>query len=258
LESHYPAKGKKRATIALLKCCAQQVLAPEINAATIDILTYNGVEVLVPKTQGCCGALAAHTGAMSQAKAFAHHNLKVFAQVLNNVDALVTNAAGCGSGLHEYGLWLRGSEDETQAKELAAKSQDMSVFLARLGMIAPPALARPVKVAYHDACHLLHGQGVGLEPRQLLQSIPGLTLIPIADSEICCGSAGSYNIEHPETAAKLGEDKARAIIATGADILISGNIGCLTQLRQHLAQLKSPIKILHTAEVLSLAYQQKL
>ncbi|MEZ4630591.1 MAG: heterodisulfide reductase-related iron-sulfur binding cluster [Deinococcales bacterium] len=160
LASHYPAKGPARAKVILLSGCAQQVLAPEINQASLNILSHNGVEVLVPPAQGCCGALAAHTGAMARAKAFAKHNLKVFESLLNEVDAVISNAAGCGSGLHEYALWLKGSPEEDKAQKLSAKSQDISVFLNQLGLIAPPKLSQPIKVAYHDACHLAHAQGV--------------------------------------------------------------------------------------------------
>lgn len=255
LESRYPAKGTQRAKIALLAGCAQQVLAPGINEATIDVLTRNGVEVLVPKSQGCCGAMSWHVGAGAQARAFARKNLAAFP---TDVDAILTNAAGCGSGLHEYPMMLAGTADEEAAKKFAHRVQDISTFLINLGIEAPPALAKPIRVAYHDACHLSHGQGVRSAPRELLKAIPGLELMEIPDGEICCGSAGSYNIDQPEIAAQLGKRKADAILSTGADWLATGNIGCITQIEHHLCKAPQPVKVRHTLEILAMAYAGKL
>lgn len=244
----YPAEGTPRARVALLAGCAQQVLAPDINWATLRVLAKNGVEVVIPKAQSCCGALAAHTGVASQAKQFAKQNLKAFP---NDVDAILTNAAGCGSGMHEYGLWLKGEPEEAEANFFSQRVKDVSVFLAELGFQSPKPLRKPLGVAYHDACHLAHAQGVTLPPRQLLKSIEGLTLLEIAEAEICCGSAGTYNLEHPDIARALGQRKANAIKAAGAQAVATGNIGCLTQLQTHLPNMP----VYHTMQLLDRAYR---
>ena len=246
----YPAEGEVRARVALLAGCAQQVLAPDINWATLRVLAKNGVETLIPKTQSCCGALAAHTGAGEQAKRFAKHNLTAFP---TDVDAVLTNAAGCGSGLHEYPLWLRGELEENAARALAAKAKDVSVFLAELGIQVPP-LTEPLRVAYHDACHLAHAQGVTAEPRALLESIEGLELLELSEPEVCCGSAGTYSLENPEIAQELGGRKAGSIAEVGAQAVATGNIGCMTQLQNALKAKGVNIPVYHTMQVLDRAY----
>ncbi|MCB0154498.1 MAG: glycolate oxidase subunit GlcF [Anaerolineae bacterium] len=245
----YPAKGERRARVALLAGCAQQVLAPEINWATLRVLAENGVETLIPKRQNCCGSLSMHTGAAEQAKVLARHNLTVFP---DDVDAIITNAAGCGSGMKEYGLLFKGLAEEEQARAFAVRVQDVSEFLDRLGLVAPPALAQPLKLAYHDACHLAHAQGITGPPRRLLGSIPNVTLLEIPEGEICCGSAGTYNLEQPELARQLGQRKAGHILSTGAEAVVTGNIGCMSQIQSHLAQ---PLPVFHTMEILDQAYQ---
>ncbi len=243
-----PAQGERRARVALLAGCAQQVLDPDINTATIEVLARNGVEVVIPRTQGCCGGLAWHTGALSAAQDFARRNLAAFPA---DVDAILTNAAGCGSALHEYHLILAGTPDEARADQFRHRVMDVSAFLFKLGIRAKPAgIGQPMKIAYHDACHLANAQNVRCEPRELLRSIPGVELVELANAHLCCGSAGSYNMDQPAIAASLGEQKARAVIATGANVVVSGNIGCLTQLRVHLQKLGSPIAIRHTMQVL--------
>ena len=268
-----PAHGPRRARVALLAGCAQQVLEPDINSATIDVLARNGVEVMVPPAQGCCGGLAWHTGDLRAAQAFARRNLDAFPA---DVDAIVTNAAGCGSAMHEYHLILRGTPDEARADAFRRRVVDVSVFLARIGLSAPLAdSGRRQRIAYHDACHLGNAQGVRREPRELLQSIPGAELFEIADAHLCCGSAGTYNLDQPETASSLGAQKARAVLTalktdpagrlrhddtggttklTGTDMVATGNIGCMTQLQVHLAKLGSPLRVRHTMQVLRDAY----
>jgi len=244
-----PAKGERRARVAFLSGCVQQVLSPQINRATVEVLTNNGVEVVTPPRQGCCGALSMHTGAADQARRLARRNFDAFD--LNEVDAVVTNAAGCGSGMHEYALLFAGEPEEQAAREFAEKVQDVTVFLDALGIESPPALAAPMTVAYHDACHLAHAQGVTDAPRRLLAAVPNLSLVPIPEGEICCGSAGSYNIEQPEIAAQLGQRKAEAILGTGAQAVVTGNIGCMTQIDSHLQRLGKPLPIFHTVELLN-------
>ena len=248
-----PAIGPRRARVALLAGCAQQVLEPDINTATIEVLTRNGVEVVVPRAQACCGALAWHVGDNASAQKFARQNLAAFP---GDVDAIVTNAAGCGSGMHEYHLILAGTEMADAAEKFRHRVCDATVFLARLGNLAPvPDSGRTRRIACHDACHLLNAQGIREEPRALLRAIPGSELLDLPEPHLCCGSAGSYNIDQPEIAASLGESRARTIAATGADIVATGNIGCLTQLKLHLAKLGSPIPIRHTMQILRDAYR---
>src|SRR4051812_38077740 len=230
-----PAVGERRARVALLAGSGQQVLEPDINTTTIEILARNGGEGLVPARQGCCGGLAWHTGDLAAAQAFARRNLDAFP---NDVDAILTNAAGCGSAMQEYPLILRGTPDEKRAETFRGRVMDVSVFLQRLGLREPlRGFTETKRIAYHDACHLANAQGVRRQPRQLLRCIPGVELMEVADPEICCGSAGTYNLDQPSIAASLGEKKARAVIATGAQMVVSGNIGCLTQLRMHLWRL---------------------
>jgi glycolate oxidase iron-sulfur subunit len=256
LPDHYPAEGTRRARVVLLAGCVQQVLAPEINWATLRVLAANGVEVIIPKAQGCCGALALHAGDARRARGFARANLRAFP---TDVDAVITNAAGCGSGMKEYPLLLKGTDQEEAATALAARTKDISAFLDEIGLVAPPpAVARAMTLAYHDACHLAHAQGVRDAPRRLLASIPGVTLVEIPDGDLCCGSAGTYNLEHPDLARQLGERKARNILGTGAEALATGNIGCLTQIQSQLAALGHSMPLLHTVQVLDRAYARTL
>jgi len=234
LRDLYEAKGERRARVALLTGCSQQVLAPEINAATIRVLESQGVEVVVPRRQECCGALAWHVGDEARAMKSAKANVAVFP---TDVDAILTNAAGCGSTLHEYPL-IMGDE----AKAFAGKVQDVAQFLDALGFRVPDQ-ERKVTVVMQDACHLLHGQRVQSAPRRLLAQFPGVTIREVADPELCCGSAGSYNLERPEVAAELGRRKAETLLAAKADVCATGNIGCLMQLRLHLGDR---LRVTHT------------
>lgn len=248
----FPAQGVKRKRVVLLAGCVQQGLAPEINWATLRVLARNGVEVLIPKGQGCCGALALHTGEADLARRQALHNMQLFP---GDVDAVLTNAAGCGSGMKEYPLLFKGTSWEEQAVDFAARVQDISVFLEELDLEPPPPLPEPIQVAYHDACHLAHAQGVTTAPRHLLSKIPNLTLVNFPEADFCCGSAGTYNLEQPQTARLLGERKARNILSSGASVVATGNIGCLIQLRNHLATQGQPLPVWHTLEVLDRAYR---
>jgi len=249
-----PAIGARRARVGLLLGCAQRVLAPEINAATIRVLRRNGVDVVVPREQGCCGALSMHAGDPT-ARRFARRTMAAFPA---DVDAVVTNAAGCGSGMREYPLLFAGAPESDAASAFAQRVVDVSVFLDRLGVVAPPSLRAPLRVVYHDACHLSHAQGIREEPRRLLAAIPGVSLRSLDDGELCCGSAGLYNVEQPAIAAALGARKAAALLATRADLVATGNIGCLNQLRLHLARAGAggrPMPVLHTVEILDHAYE---
>lgn len=254
LPDFYPSQGVRRARVALLAGCVQQVLAPEINWATLRVLAHNGVEVVIPRGQTCCGALAAHTGAGRQAKACARQNLGVFPR---DVDAVITNAAGCGSGMHEYPLWLQGEAEEQAARDLRDKVQDISAFLLKLGPLPTGAIPSLRRLAYHDSCHLAHAQRVRAQPRQLLAMIPGLEVVEIPEGEICCGSAGTYNLEQPAIAQQLGRRKAAAIISTSADAVCCGNIGCMMQIRTHLCREGRTLPVYHTVQMLDMAYASR-
>lgn len=262
LPTYHPAVGELRGSVALLSGCVQQILAQEINWATLRVLARNGIEVFIPQGQGCCGALALHTGDQESARKLGARILDVFPQ---EIDAVITNAAGCGSCLKEYPQLFKGTELQDQANKFATKVKDISVYLNEQEIESPPPLKSKHKIAYHDACHLAHAQGVIQQPRKLLGKIPNLTVMPIKDSELCCGSAGSYNIEQPVIAKQLGEIKAENIINSGADIVVTGNIGCLIQIRKYLAQLLEEngqtgpkIPVWHMIELLDMAYQQTL
>jgi len=246
----YPATGQKRGRVALLIGCAQQVLAPRINQAAIRVLNRNGIEVVVPQNQGCCGSLAMHIGESKEARKAAQKNFDAFP---SDIDAIISTAAGCGSGMKEYGTLFAGEEEDlkTEAESFSSKVVDICEYLDQVGF-TPPAVDEPktVKVAYHDACHLAHAQKIRSAPRELLQSMPGLELLEPAEWEICCGSAGSYNIEHPDTAKELGQRKVNNLYATGADLIATGNIGCLTQIEFHSQDKDRPLPVVHTVELL--------
>ncbi|HET9719548.1 MAG TPA: glycolate oxidase subunit GlcF [Solirubrobacteraceae bacterium] len=252
LSEVYPATGPRRARVALLTGCVQHVLEPDINLATLRVLSRNGVETVVPSAQGCCGALAIHGGDFSAARPLARANLRAFP---SDVDAIVTNAAGCGSGMKDYGLLFTGEPDHAEASALAGRVRDVASLLDELGMVDIPAPAAPVRIAYHDACHLAHAQHVREAPRRLLGSIPGVEVLTPAEWQLCCGSAGTYNLEKPEIADALGARKAAALRATGATFIASGNIGCLTQLRRHL---DPDLPVMHTVQILDRAYARAL
>ncbi len=255
----YPAQGTRNARVALLAGCVQQVLDPEINWASVRVLARNGVEVHIPKGQGCCGGLALHSGDSRTARQYAIRILEAFQ---GDYDAIITNAAGCGSTLQDYPLLFKGTRLEEEAKQFASRVVDISEFLSKVGIEKPSALPEPTKIAYHDACHLAHAQGITNEPRYLLSQIPNAILVPLNEGDLCCGSAGSYNLEQPEIADKLGARKIANILNSGAQIVVTGNIGCLVQIRSHLAsqlnqsgQPPKKITVLHTIELIDRAYR---
>ncbi|ALW88553.1 glycolate oxidase subunit GlcF [Deinococcus actinosclerus] len=255
-----PARGVQRGRVAFLVGCAQQALAPNFNAATLRVLARNGIEVVIPDGQGCCGAAALHTGARDEALKLVRANLDAFHP--DDFDAILSNAAGCGAGLKEYPMVLHGEPDEARAKAFAAKVMDISEYLNTLlqnGELEPPVPAsRPLTVAYHDACHLAHAQGVRAAPRALLRAIPGVRVLEVPEGDLCCGSAGTYNLEQPALAGQLGERKAKNILSTTPDLIASGNIGCHTQIQSHVRRQGSPTLVLHTIEILDRAYRGEL
>ena len=247
LPGRIPAQGPRRATVGLLTGCVQHAFFPDVNAATARVLAAEGCDVVVPRSQGCCGALSMHNGREAQARRFARAVLDSFGT--NDIDYLVVNAAGCGSALKEYDRLLA---DVPRAAAFRAKVRDLSEVLVELGPVAPRH-PLPVTVAYHDACHLGHAQGVRAQPRQLLRDIPGLELREIGDGELCCGSAGVWNILHPEPARELGAGKAASVLATGAELLVTANPGCLMQIAAAVRVRGATIGLAHTATVLDAA-----
>lgn len=246
-----PPIGEKRARVALFTGCVADAMYPETNAATARVLQQNGCEVVVPRAQVCCGAIHYHSGVEEPALAMARKNLEVFNP--DEVDAIVVNAAGCGAMLKDY-THLLPHEDENAAARFVAKVKDVSEFLVALGPIAPkhPLNAR---VTYHDACHLAHGQQVRSQPRQLLQMIPGVELVPLEESEICCGAAGTYNLTQPEMSERLGERKMRNLSATGAEVVATGNVGCILQIARKIKDSGSAMKVAHPMDLLDQAYR---
>lgn len=244
------ARSAGSPAVAVLAGCAQSVLAPEVNQATARVLQAYGIDFTFLDAQVCCGALHMHAGEAPAAQARAR---KLLAAVPAAVEAILSNAAGCGSGIHEYPLLFKQTAWADQAGRVAACTQDISVFLSRRAAPRALKLARPLRVGYHDACHLQHAQGVTAEPRALLQQIEGLELVELTDAAFCCGSAGIYNIEHPTTADQLGRRKAQAALAHDIDVLVTGNLGCMFQIRTHLRRLHSDMPVQHTMQILDAA-----
>jgi glycolate oxidase iron-sulfur subunit len=242
------ARGTRRAVVGMLTGCVQSAFFPDVNAATVRVLAAEGCDVLIPPEQGCCGALSVHNGRRDEARRFARRLIDTFEH--SGMDYFVVNAAGCGSSLKEYDELL--ADDPAYAARAAAftaKVRDLTELLTELGPVAPRH-PLPVTVAYHDACHLGHAQGIRDQPRALLRGIPGLQLREIADPEICCGSAGIWNVLNPRPAAELGERKARDVLATGAGLLVTANPGCLMQVAAGVRRLGGEIALAHTAVVL--------
>jgi len=247
LPAYTPARGTRRGTVALVAGCVQRAFFPNVNAATIRVLAAEGFDVLVPAEQGCCGALSLHAGRAAEAERFAAALVDAFGD-LDAINAVIINAAGCGSTLKQYAELL----DDERARRFAAKVKDVSEFLASVESVAEKR-ALPLRVAYHDACHLAHAQRIREQPRALLRGIPELELLEIARGDECCGSAGVYNVLEPVSAAEIGERKADNVLATGADVLASANPGCTLQIVSILAgRGKAPLAA-HPIEILDAA-----
>ncbi|RLS44935.1 MAG: 4Fe-4S dicluster domain-containing protein [Planctomycetota bacterium] len=251
-----PAIGPRRAKVALFTGCVAEALFDHVNWATARVLQQNGCDVIVPQGQGCCGAIHYHSGASDPAIQFAEANIESFEP--DAVDAIIINVAGCGSMLKDYGhiaeeLRPQDPQMHQRFEQFAHKVKDLTEFLAKLGPV-PPTTSVPLKVTYHDACHLVHAQKIRQQPRDLLQLIPGLTVVPLAESDICCGAAGSYNLTEPEMADRLGKRKVANILATGAEALVSANAGCTLQIQAMLKEAGRPLPVYHPAELLEMAY----
>jgi glycolate oxidase iron-sulfur subunit len=243
-----PAVGPPRLRVGVLTGCVQRIVFPEVNRATVRVLSAEGCEVISP-AQGCCGALSRHAGRLDEARSFACRTIEAFEAAA--VDVVVVNAAGCGSSMKEYGELLAGDPVwGERGAAFGARVRDVSELLTELG--TPRATRHPVdaRVAYHDACHLAHAQGVRRQPRDVLGSIPGLTVLELAESEICCGSAGIYNLVQPEAASTLGDRKARHVASIGPDLVATGNPGCGLQLAAACDRAGMRLEIVHPVELL--------
>jgi glycolate oxidase iron-sulfur subunit len=243
-----PAQGPTRRRVGLLLGCVQREFLSEVNAATVRVLAAEGCEVVAPPEQPCCGALLVHAGEETPALELARRMIDAFEAA--EVDAIITNAGGCGSNVKEYGYLLRDDPSYAErARRFAAKCRDVAEFLAELD---PRAERHPLsqRVAYHDSCHLQHAQGVRTQPRSLLAAIPGLEVVEVPEGAICCGSAGIYNLVQPRTADELADRKAALIAPLGVDAVATGNPGCLLQLRAALARRGQPTPVLHTIQIL--------
>jgi glycolate oxidase iron-sulfur subunit len=247
-----PAIGERRLTVGLLTGCVQRLVFPRVNDATINVLAAEGCDVIAPAGQGCCGALALHAGRLDEARAFARRTIAVFEHA--GVERIAVNAAGCGSSMKEYGQLLADDREwADRARAFSACVRDVTEIVSELGPPRAPRHPIRLRVAYHDACHLAHAQGVRQPPRDLLRSIPGLELLPFGEQDICCGSAGIYNLVEPDTARQLGDRKASLIDAVQPDLVATANPGCTLQLgaagarRGHAWPIRHPIEILEAS-----------
>lgn len=251
-----PAQGEKRYRVGMILGCVQRLFFSQVNQATIRVLTANGCEVVIPKTQGCCAALPAHQGQEAQAQTLAKQMIDSFADA--DLDAIIINAAGCGHTLKEYPQILaQDAEYQVKAQKFSAKVQDIQEFLSAIKITAKlsPLTTGELNIVYQDACHLLHGQKISLQPRQLLRQIPGVKLKEPIDASLCCGSAGVYNMLQPEVADELGKQKTANLLMTGANIIASPNPGCSLQIQKHLTNKNGKITILHPVELLDYSIQ---
>ena len=251
-----PARGVRRHRVAMLTGCAQDLIFSDINRDTVEVLAWNGCEVVTPPVQQCCGSLHAHNGELGLAVQLARKNIDQFPP--DQFDAIITNAGGCGSHLKHYRQLLRNDPAYLARAALwDRKVQDIHEWLARITLEPPPASTPPQWVTYHESCHLSHGQRVVEQPRQLLRSIPNLTLLDLPESSWCCGSAGIYNITQPGMAGQLLDRKIRHIIRTGAEIVATGNPGCLLQVINGLKQAGAKVRVVHPITLLAEAYRTK-
>ncbi len=248
-----PAIGPRRYRVGFISGCIMDQVFHDINEATIRVLAANGCEVISPIQQNCCGALHVHGGEAERGRELARHNINVFAHY--NVDTIIINSAGCGSTLKEYNHLLRDDPAYAQrAEEFSTKVKDIHEFLASIEYNQQMGEIKRT-VAYHDACHLLHGQKIKQQPRQLLKSIPGITLVNLKESDWCCGSAGIYNLTNQEMGQDLLERKMANIRETGANTIATGNPGCMMQIALGARQRGLPMEVLHPIQLLDEAYQ---
>jgi glycolate oxidase iron-sulfur subunit len=255
LPARFAASGTKRGTVALFTGCVMRAAFAGTNAATARVLARNGIEVLVPATQTCCGALHAHAGERGDARDLAKRNIEALEPLA--VDAFIVNAAGCGANLKEYGWLLKGDPGWAErGQQFSSRVKDASEYLAAIGLVAAPGPVRAT-VAYDDPCHLIHGQRISAQPRALLAAVPELTLVPLTEADWCCGSAGTYNVTQPELAARLGHRKAQHIVRSGAEMVVTANPGCQMQIEAALRREGAKTPVVHLMDLLDRAYASR-
>ena len=255
LPERSPTVGKKAYTVGIVAGCVMRVMFGDVNYATVRVLQANGCEVVAPKSAGCCGALHLHSGFHADALTRARALIDSFEPFIAGLDAVVINSAGCGSTMKEYGELLAGDAGyRTRAEAFTAKVMDVSEWLDKIGITHSSAAPLNAVVSYHDACHLAHGQKIRSQPRRLLQTIPGLTLVEMDEADTCCGSAGIYNLTEPTMARRLLDRKIANLKATGASIIATGNPGCLAWIRQGAKEAGLDLRICHPVELLDEAY----
>jgi len=248
----FPPLGARRARVGMLGGCVMSVLFTEIDEATLRVLRKNGCEVVLPRNQGCCGALNVHNGETIAAKEMARRNIDAF--LAFDLDAIIVNAAGCGAAMKEYGYLLHDDPAYAEkAERFGRRVRDAGEFLFDLGIV-PPAAAVEMTVTYQDPCHLAHGQKVRSQPRALLQAIPGIRLIEMNTPDRCCGSAGIYNITHAAMSQALLQEKMGSILASGAAAVVAPNPGCMLQLRYGAKRYGPPVEVFHLMDLLDRAY----
>ena len=252
-----PAIGARRHRVALLTGCAQDLIFSDVNRDTVEVLARNGCEVFTPRRQHCCGSLHAHNGELELARELARRNIAQFPP--EQFDAIITNAGGCGSHLKRYAHLLHDDPAwRGRATLWDRKCKDIHEWLAAIGLKPPPARrGPPLRVTYHESCHLAHGQRITEQPRQLLRAIPGLTLVELPESNWCCGSAGIYNLTQPEMAEQLLARKLRYIIGTGAPVVATANPGCDLQLVNGAKARGLPLRVVHPVTLLAEAYRRR-
>jgi glycolate oxidase iron-sulfur subunit len=253
LPDFLPAKGTRRAKVALFTGCVGDAVFRPTNWATARVLQENGCDVVIPKSQVCCGAIHFHAGSSEPAMQLADANVNAFD--IDDVDAVIVNIAGCGAMLKDYGHHWHG-EHQPQRAALAEKIRDVSEFLDELGLVRPRGEVN-VTATYHDACHLGHAQKIKEPPRNLLAQIPGLNLVDLPETDICCGAAGTYNLTQPEMSQRLSRRKLENIKRTGARVCITANAGCLLQILREADSQGYPLKVVHPLDLLDLSYQEK-
>lgn len=246
-----PAKGTRRARVALFTGCVADALFRPTHWATARVLQENGCEVVTPRSQACCGAIHFHAGASEPARQLADANVAAFSA--SDVDAVLVNVAGCGAMLKDYGHHWSDAQ-QTAREQLAHKIKDVSEFLDELGLIPPRGEIRTT-ATYHDACHLAHAQKVREQPRRLLRQVPGLELRELPESELCCGAAGTYNLTEPEMSQRLARRKLDNILRTGARVVVTANAGCLLQIAAEARRRGEMLKIVHPMDVLDRSYR---
>ena len=251
LPKFLPAMGRKRARVAFFVGCVADAMFRHTHWATLRVLQQNGCDVLIPPGQGCCGAIHYHAGSSEGARRLADANVAAFD--LDEIDAVVVNHAGCGAMMKEYGLHWR-DESRGARQRLAEKVKDVNEFLDQLGPVAPGGRIEAV-ATYHDACHLGHAQRIREAPRRLLAQIPGLELRELPEAEICCGSAGTYNLNHPAMADRLSRRKLENLLGTQAQIVLASNAGCLLQIGREVRRQRKPLAVMHPMDLLDLSYR---